>query len=92
MSEFVPRGLMWIRMHPDEKPVWIGGETHEPVPPSIAHLFANTVSDDKPRERVGQYSIERARRDLQDSIDRMMQSSRDLPPPPETMVEPTIVH
>lgn len=76
MSEYLPQqGLMWIRLVPGEKPIWIGGDYHVKPTPDIAHLFANTASSR--RERGAEEGImdpvrARARRELKASIDEAL--------------------
>lgn len=75
-ERYLPQqGLMWIRLNPGERPIWIGGDYHVAPEPSIAHLFANTRPT---RREVDEGALQRlrdrARRTLQEDITELMQS------------------
>lgn len=73
MSEYsVSTGLIWIRPAPGEKPIWVGGDWHEPPPREIAHRFANTIVDQQAVGKIMEDVYVRTRREMADAIERAL--------------------
>jgi len=86
MGEYTSTGLIWIRLVPGEKPMWIGGNLHEDPPREIAHRFANTTApgQDAVRE-IMRGVMDETRREVRERIDRALK--RHESPQPTRIVE-----